>query len=313
MARTYNNSSDFFVTPSSADNPSQYTIVIHFRPRGFASTWGFNGIGTKTSNLGTTNGYGTFVSSSTLRVAHGASSPYFDLSGTTTALSANPSHPLCVVLAWTGAEIRVYVDGVLKDSGAFTQAIASGNGYFKVMSNRDTSSGEGDVLSSYLFTRALTDEEAVSLSLAPYQIFKPRTARIYSFPSGAGSLNVSATCDALTLAEYAATLSKSLNISAGVDALTLAEYPATIGSVLNVQATADALTLAKYPASIGLSLNIQAGVDALTLTEYAASLGSTHNVDATCDALALAEYAATIGLSLNISAGLDALTLTEYG
>lgn len=108
---------------------------------------------------------------------------------------------------------------------------------------------------------------------------------------GGSSLNVNATCDALTLAEYAATIGKSLNISAGTDALTLAEYQATIG----------------------LSRNIQAGVDALTLTEYSATLGSTHNVNATTDALTLAEYPAAIGLSLNISATVDALTLTEYG
>lgn len=107
---------------------------------------------------------------------------------------------------------------------------------------------------------------------------------------GGSSLNVNATCDALTLAEYAATIGKSLNISAGTDALTLAEYQATIG----------------------LSRNIQAGVDALTLTEYPATLGSTHNVDATCDALALAEYRATLSFALNVSCNTAVLALAEY-
>lgn len=130
--------------------------------------------------------------------------------------------------------------------------------------------------------------------------------------TAAGTHTVNATCDALTLAEYAATVSKSLNISAGVDALTLAEYPATIGSVLNVQATADALTLAEYPASIGLSLNIQAGAAALTLTEYPAPLGSTHNVNATTDALTLAEYPATLSFVLNVSCNTATLILAEY-
>lgn len=136
---------------------------------------------------------------------------------------------------------------------------------------------------------------------------------VFGDDTGGSSHDVAATCDALTLAEYAATIGKSLNISAGVDALTLTEYAASVGSVLDIQATTDALTLAEYQATIGLSLNVQANVDALTLTEYAATLGSTHNVNATTDALVLAEHAAAIGLSLNISATVDALTLTEYG
>lgn len=139
-----------------------------------------------------------------------------------------------------------------------------------------------------------------------------RTARIYAFPSGAGSLNVSATTDALTLAEYAATIGKSINVSANVDALTLAEYAATIGSATNVSATTDALTLAEYPATIGLSLNIAANTDALTLAEYPASLGSTTNVAATTDALTLAEYPATLSFALNVQATCDVLSLAEY-
>jgi hypothetical protein len=144
------------------------------------------------------------------------------------------------------------------------------------------------------------------------RIFRP-TAKILAFPSAsAGSLNVSATTDALTLAEYAATIGKSKNVSANVDALILAEYAATVSLSRNVSANVDALTLAEYSATIGKSLNISAGTDALTLAEYAASVGSVTDIATTTDALTLAEYAATIGLSKNVQAGPDALTLAEY-
>jgi hypothetical protein len=144
------------------------------------------------------------------------------------------------------------------------------------------------------------------------RIFLP-TAKILTFPTASsGSLNVSATTDALTLAEYAANIGKSINVSANVDALTLAEYAATVSLSRNVSATVDALTLAEYGAAIGLSLNISAGVDALTLAEYPANVGSVTDIAATTDALTLAEYAATIGLSKNVQAGTDALTLAEY-
>jgi hypothetical protein len=142
------------------------------------------------------------------------------------------------------------------------------------------------------------------------------TARLFGFlaigAAAGGSLDVSATTDALTLAEYAATIGKSINVSANVDALTLAEYAATVSLARDVSATVDALTLAEYQATIGLSLNISAGTDALTLAEYPASVGSVTNIAATTDALTLAEYAATIGLSLNVQATTDALTLAEY-
>jgi hypothetical protein len=137
---------------------------------------------------------------------------------------------------------------------------------------------------------------------------------VFYTEGGGSSLNVSATTDALTLAEYAATIGKSINVSANVDGLTLAEHAATIELVtgLNVSATTDALTLAEHAATIGLSLNVQAGTDALTLAEYPASLGSTQNVQATTDALTLAEYPATLSFALNVSCNTAALSLAEY-
>ena len=169
-----------------------------------------------------------------------------------------------------------------------------------------TNSPEIDVVGLYNLTLTGTSKSAHP------RIFRP-TAKILTFPSAsAGSLNVSATTDALTLAEYAATIGKSINVSANVDALTLAEYAATVSLARDVSATVDALTLAEYSATIGKSLNISATTDALTLAEYAASVGSVTDIAATTDALTLAEYAATIGLSKNVQAGTDALTLAEY-
>jgi hypothetical protein len=126
-----------------------------------------------------------------------------------------------------------------------------------------------------VYDRALTSGECARLTSNPWQIFRPQQARIYSFPSGGSSLNVSATTDALTLAEYAATIGKSINVSANVDALTLAEYAATVS----------------------LSRNVSANVDALTLAEYAATIGYSRNVSATADALVIAGLGCTVSLS----------------
>jgi hypothetical protein len=161
--------------------------------------------------------------------------------------------------------------------------------------------------------RDLTVQGGATKAAHP-RIFLP-TAKILTFPSAGGSsLNVSATTDALTLAEHQATIGLSLNVSANTDALTLAEHAATVSlaSGLNVSATADSLTLAEHAATIGLSLNVQATTDALTLTEYPANLGSVTNVQANTDSLTLTEYPATLSFALNFTANTDSLTLTEY-
>lgn len=73
---------------------------------------------------------------------------------------------------------------------------------------------------------------------------------VFGDASGSGSLNVSATTDALTLAEYAATVSYGRNVAATTDALTLTECPATLSFALNVSCNTATLILAEYSATV---------------------------------------------------------------
>ena len=126
--------------------------------------------------------------------------------------------------------------------------------------------------------------------------------------------NISATSDALTLTEYAASINAATNIAATVDNLTVTEYAASISTAKNVQATVDNLTLTEYAANINAATLIQATVDNLTITEYQATVqaGNNTTISINTDALTLTEYQANVNAATNISASVDALTVTEY-
>ena len=126
-----------------------------------------------------------------------------------------------------------------------------------------------------------------------------------------GDTNVLATTDALTLTEYAATVSADINVQAIVTALTLTEYVAAISLDRNILATTDALTLTEQSAVISTGFNIEANTDELVLTEFAANIDAETNVLANTDDLTLTEYSANIALNVIVEAGTDALTLTE--
>ena len=137
----------------------------------------------------------------------------------------------------------------------------------------------------------------------------------YGLSSGT---SISATNDALTLSEYAASINASTLISATVDNLTVTSYTATISTANNteINATSDSLSLTEYAAIVNAATDITATVDNLSLTTYpaAVSVGSNTNIAAATDQLTLTEYAATITAIVNvqINATVDALNLTTY-
>ncbi len=132
--------------------------------------------------------------------------------------------------------------------------------------------------------------------------FRPAVERTFFVPPPAGASQViSATADALTLAENAATV--RLGVQATADALTLAEPAPAVR--LGVQAGSDALVVAEQPAVA--RLGVQAGADALVLSDLPATPRLT--VSGGSDALTLAEQPSS--LRLTVRAGTDALTLSE--
>lgn len=135
------------------------------------------------------------------------------------------------------------------------------------------------------------------------------------FNEASAGTNISATTDALTLTEYAASVNAATNIAATVDNLTVTEYAATVqaGSNTTIDATSDALVLTEYAANVNAATNISASVDALTVTEYQASITAGTEISATVDNLTLATYQATVALeNTYINADVATLTLNEY-
>lgn len=121
---------------------------------------------------------------------------------------------------------------------------------------------------------------------------------------------VSATCDELALTEYAATVNAAISITTGTDALALTTYDATIAFGFEVDCATDALTITTYEAGIESDRNIAAGICNLTLSTHKASVGASTTIAANCDVLTLTENAATISIDINIATTPDELTIT---
>lgn len=134
-----------------------------------------------------------------------------------------------------------------------------------------------------------------------------------SIEGTAGSdTDVSASVDALTLTEYAASIGVDVSVAAAVANLTLTAFAASLASDTNIDASTDSLSLTENAADIAYDVGITSSVVDLTLTEYQASITSDTNVSAATDSLTLTENAASISFDVNVSAGLDQLTVTTY-
>jgi hypothetical protein len=131
------------------------------------------------------------------------------------------------------------------------------------------------------------------------------------------TVNITATTDALVLAEHQVTvgITGAVNITATTDALVLAESPASVG--ITIHGSSDALVLTEYPVTVDLggSVNITATTDALVLSENVVTvfIATPVNITATTDALVLSENVVTVFIAtpVNIIATTDALVLSE--
>jgi len=158
-----------------------------------------------------------------------------------------------------------------------------------------------------LFNRALSDDECLMLLANPYAVFAPSVGLAAFGPPASSEQIITASLDALVLADNAATLRRG--VVATADALTLSEHAAS--PRLTVGAGADALVLAEGAATPRLTVG--AAADGLTLSEYAGTLRLT--VRAGADALEIAEPAAIIALGavVVVQASTDPLVITSGG
>jgi hypothetical protein len=124
---------------------------------------------------------------------------------------------------------------------------------------------------------------------------------------------VTATCDALTLTENAANINAEISFTAGVDNLTLTASNATVTVGVSVNCTSVSATLLTYDAAVKVDTGVIANVQALTLTSYAATLSEDIDISAGVVSLTLSEKSASVKLNVDVSTILDTLTLTERG
>ncbi len=216
--------------------------------------------------------------------------------------------------------VRFYRDGVLFDAptNVAMDDFMSNTDQFNIYAMSSNSDGDVGGMNgrsglSVVWGRDRDAGAHARFNANPYGLLKPRVAKLYYFSAG-GDTNVSATTDALTLAENAATITLDVNVAANTDALVIAEFAATIDLGVNVFANTDALVLAGQQATVSLDVDISASVNALTLTTHQATISTDLNVniDAGFDALVLAEFAAAIANDVTVNAATDALTIAEF-
>ena len=125
-------------------------------------------------------------------------------------------------------------------------------------------------------------------------------------------INIGASTDALLIAEQAASISLDIDISAATDALVIAEKAAAVALDVDISATTDALVIAEKEADVSLDIDIAATTDTLVIAEKAAIVTLGVNVAASTDTLVISEKAATITLDVNVQATTDALVLSTF-
>ncbi len=133
------------------------------------------------------------------------------------------------------------------------------------------------------------------------------------YTEGNDDVDVSAAAEALTITEYAATISVAFGVAAAATALTVTPLAATIANDVGVSVAAGALTVTTQAASLVSDVAVAGAAEALVLTPHSAAVGLVSGVSALLEQLTLTTYGATIGQDINFVTGAPpALTLTEY-
>jgi len=133
-----------------------------------------------------------------------------------------PQHIVAAKAAGTGAVTwTVYRNGRLLASGNSTNAAAwqvSGpHWYVGGRHPSGTAPITGVIVKTAFYNRVLTPAEVQALQENPWQVFEPRTARIYSFPSGASSgTTVAVPKASLVLTGHAPTVATTANVTVSV-------------------------------------------------------------------------------------------------
>jgi len=250
LARNYPGSAyDHYRINDRLSNIKNYTVVVVGYGWDF-STWG--GSFAKTTNSTTTNSIhiqrdnGTnavVIQHGTLSVKH----PTLSYDKIRDSLVAH-------AFSYNGSVSRLFADGVKNSEISFTSnplTSSSGAGRIKLGSSRDSAIAAGKLVAVLLFDRCLEDSQICSLTIDPWQIFKPRKSVLYfgggtptNYPSAADSGSITLTGSAANgvraLAGVAASGSITLTGSAANAVRALAGVAAS-GSITLTGSNAAAL------------------------------------------------------------------------
>lgn len=224
----------------------------------------------------------------------------------------------------TSQAMALYVDGQKSTASYSGYSYSNGaqNGYIgdsQLYGNFVT----GVIALTALWSRALTDSEARSLSENPWQLFAPqRTARIYSFPTAGGGTTVAVPAGAITLTGFAPTVAFTAHQTIAVPkgALVLSAFAPTVSTsaAQTIAVPLASLTLTGFAPTVAATAHQTISVPAasLTLTAYAPTVYTTAvtSIAVPKGTLTLAGYAPTINYTTNATIGVPAgaLTLTGY-
>lgn len=205
--------------------------------------------------------------------------------------AAELERPFSQVATWaSGGPIRQYVNGILRTTGtSYTGTISYDSSSLYLGNSASLSSGyafAGVVNGALVYNRALSAAEAAELSLYtgnPWQLFRPRTARIYSFPSagggsiesGAGSSAGVATASAVGASTAAAAgTSDGVATAAGVGAST-AEAVGTAAGTATASAVGDVAGGVQSGAGTSAGTSTASGVGASTAASVGTAAGTS--------------------------------------
>lgn len=219
--------------------------------------------------------------------------------------------------------IRIYVNGTnyLINSGTSsgvsgTDAVASlGVGTIGAA----TYAFSGTMNLALAIRRSLSDAEAKSLSVNPWQVFSSprRTFKVFSVASGVVNYTLSATSTAYAISSKTATLGFNRKLSATSSAYAIASKTANLQLGHALSATSQAFAVASKTAIFALNRKLAAASSAYaissktaTLTYNPGTVAVNYTLSAASNAFAISSKAATFAFNRNLSAVSSSYTVS---
>ena len=293
-AREYTSGSDFFITTSALDSVTEYTWLVVADFKNY-NDWHFSGPFAKTSNYSTTNSFQMFKQGGTGTSSSSIISNSSTSSGTVTGAQIEASSVLAS--KWDGSDVKAFTDAGLIVSTALATTPATGAGWIKVCSNRDTHDTDATHYITLVWDRALSDAEIQSVIRDPYQILKPVTQTGYFTAEATGATTVNLTGQSVATSQGALTVTGAASVALTGQAITSTQgiVSVTTGGAISVGLTGQEITLGQGSLSVS----------------GAASVGLTGQAITTGQGVLAAAGAANVTLSgLSSTSALGSVTVT---